>query len=256
MLHNNQDYNTYYGVGILDDLHNYFPDLLYNPRRFNNVQDVLNYIRSITQYRFDRFSTAQAERQQPGRRWQTHPRQPRQPGRRWQTHAQQQQTQPRSDNYRMQLPTLNTPLNTYANLFATTAPAPITTATTMFDFTLPATTTVGEPYDIENTTALLTLLGLFAAPATTIPPLTPVIVAPSRETIINATNTYTISEEPVPPGVCVICQENFALSNTVRTITYCGHAFHDSCILRHFETSVRCPTCRFDIRDSRSGEHN
>ena len=44
MLHNNQQYDPYYGIGLLDDMHNYFPDLLYNPLRFNNVQDVLNYI--------------------------------------------------------------------------------------------------------------------------------------------------------------------------------------------------------------------
>lgn len=34
-----------YGVQILDDIHNYFPDLLYNNRRFDNVQDVFAYIR-------------------------------------------------------------------------------------------------------------------------------------------------------------------------------------------------------------------
>ena len=45
-----------YGVQLLDDLHNYFPELLYNSGRFQNVQDVLQYITSVTRRRFDLFS--------------------------------------------------------------------------------------------------------------------------------------------------------------------------------------------------------
>jgi len=47
---------TIYGVQLLDDLHNYFPELLYNSGRFQNVQDVLQYITSVTRRRFDLFS--------------------------------------------------------------------------------------------------------------------------------------------------------------------------------------------------------
>ena len=38
-----------YSVQLLNDLHNYFPDLLYNFRRFQNVQDVLGYIRAVSE---------------------------------------------------------------------------------------------------------------------------------------------------------------------------------------------------------------
>jgi hypothetical protein len=50
----------YYGVGLLDDLHTYFPALLYQPERFSNVASVLEYIRSQAQGRFDLFSNAQS----------------------------------------------------------------------------------------------------------------------------------------------------------------------------------------------------
>jgi len=49
----------YYGIQFLDDIHTYFPDILYNPDRFTNVQTLLYYIRSQTYSRFDLFSNAQ-----------------------------------------------------------------------------------------------------------------------------------------------------------------------------------------------------
>lgn len=45
-----------YGVQLLDDIHNYFPELLYNSSRFHNVQDVLQYIIANTRRRFDLFT--------------------------------------------------------------------------------------------------------------------------------------------------------------------------------------------------------
>ena len=36
-----------YSIGLLNDLHNHFPDILYNPHRFRNVQDLLDYFRQV-----------------------------------------------------------------------------------------------------------------------------------------------------------------------------------------------------------------
>ena len=36
-----------YSIGLLNDLHNHFPDILYNPHRFRNVQDLLEYFRQV-----------------------------------------------------------------------------------------------------------------------------------------------------------------------------------------------------------------
>ena len=36
-------YETLYGVGLLDDIHNYYPAVLYEPTRFNSVGALLHY---------------------------------------------------------------------------------------------------------------------------------------------------------------------------------------------------------------------
>jgi Ring finger domain len=46
-------YEHVYDVGLLDDLHNYFPGLLYESESFRTVQDVLLYIRTTTARRFN-----------------------------------------------------------------------------------------------------------------------------------------------------------------------------------------------------------
>lgn len=61
-------YEVIYGAGLLDDLHNYFPALLYDaPSRFSNVQSVLTYIQAETRRRFDLFSAGASRytRQEP-----------------------------------------------------------------------------------------------------------------------------------------------------------------------------------------------
>ena len=51
-------YESVYGVGLIDDLHNYFPDLLYNP---GLVSPVLSYLRQQTRDRFDLFSRGERQ---------------------------------------------------------------------------------------------------------------------------------------------------------------------------------------------------
>ena len=49
------NYQTVYGVGLLDDLHNYFPRILYNPQQFQSVPDLLAYVQQTTRTRFNLF---------------------------------------------------------------------------------------------------------------------------------------------------------------------------------------------------------
>jgi hypothetical protein len=49
-------YNIIYGVSFLDDLHNYFPDFLYNNSRFTNVQDVFSYMNQMVESRFNLYN--------------------------------------------------------------------------------------------------------------------------------------------------------------------------------------------------------
>ena len=46
-------YETVYHVGLIDDLHNYFPDILYRPSRFATVPELLLYVQHCIQRRFN-----------------------------------------------------------------------------------------------------------------------------------------------------------------------------------------------------------
>lgn len=49
-------YEDIYGVGILDDIHNYFPALLYEHGRFQNLTQVFHYVRNQMDTRFNLYS--------------------------------------------------------------------------------------------------------------------------------------------------------------------------------------------------------
>lgn len=48
-------YVRVYEIPLLDDIHNYFPDILYNSSRFVGVQELLHYIQEQTRTRFNLF---------------------------------------------------------------------------------------------------------------------------------------------------------------------------------------------------------
>ena len=50
------DYEVVYNVGLLDDVHNYFPALLYDTGRFQNVTQIFHYIRHQMNERFNLFT--------------------------------------------------------------------------------------------------------------------------------------------------------------------------------------------------------
>ena len=70
----------------------------------------------------------------------------------------------------------------------------------------------------------------------------PVVVAPSQLQINSALESHEASDSP-----CAICQDSIT-SNGVR-IRHCRHSYHRSCISNWFSMSVRCPVCRYDIRE-------
>ena len=48
---------------------------------------------------------------------------------------------------------------------------------------------------------------------------------------------------------CPINLERFTNSSTVTQILYCGHCYDPASLRRWFRTNVRCPICRYDIRN-------
>lgn len=53
------NYQEYYDIRIFNDLHNYFPEILYgNPNQFRTVPDLINYIRNQVRNHADLFTNA------------------------------------------------------------------------------------------------------------------------------------------------------------------------------------------------------
>lgn len=248
-----------YGVGLLDDLHTYFPDLLYNPDRFTTTSSVLYYIRNQTASHFNLFARGQREAQQR----QPQPPQPPQP----------------------QNPSLTTP-NRPPSASPPAAPArrlrtqrhwsdggaegpfgangygvyiPQTPAENLIN---PIENIITETYDISNlfnipnaqrpnTTANSTLMSVLLNAVTNMPrvDLEPVVVRPDNQTIDRST-TLRSARESDENEVCSICQDQYTEGQAIRSLTHCTHIFHKSCIDQWFEGNVHCPVCRFDIRQT------
>ena len=87
-------------------------------------------------------------------------------------------------------------------------------------------------------------------PITTFANLTPVIVRPTREQIENATQRvmYSTIEEPYNV-TCPITQLTFGDDEYVTQILHCRHIFTTASLNQWFMSNVRCPVCRYDIRE-------
>ena len=84
--------------------------------------------------------------------------------------------------------------------------------------------------------------------------LSPVVVRPSALQIREATEVVRFGNIFDPPNnSCPISLERFNNDQLVTRIIYCGHIFSSE-IQTWFETNVRCPLCRFDIREHRNNQ--
>lgn len=88
--------------------------------------------------------------------------------------------------------------------------------------------------DIANSIVRLTVPSRF---------LDPVRVIATTDQINNSLITRDVQDSP-----CAICQEVISSGGVV--LRHCSHGYHRACILQWFSTSVRCPTCRHDIRET------
>lgn len=77
-----------------------------------------------------------------------------------------------------------------------------------------------------------------------------IIVRPTQEQITNATETLAYTDRiNLVNSRCPITMEDFNIGDTISIIRHCGHTFHEDSINNWFRTNVRCPVCRYDIRD-------
>ena len=80
--------------------------------------------------------------------------------------------------------------------------------------------------------------------------LQPVLIRPTPEQIDRATEERTFDQINQPINdTCPITRNRFNNSDTVLQILECRHNFTPTSLRTWFETSVRCPICRYDIRE-------
>jgi len=81
--------------------------------------------------------------------------------------------------------------------------------------------------------------------------MTPVIVFPSQEQINRSSRLIMFDAISSPiNNSCPITHETFSNDEMVLQLA-CGHIFNNDAIRIWFRTNVRCPICRYDIRDYR-----
>lgn len=85
--------------------------------------------------------------------------------------------------------------------------------------------------------------------------LTPVRIFPTISQIRNATVLvpFETIENPINSR-CPIRHEDFQNTDIVMQIRHCRHNFNSVSLNRWFENAVRCPVCRYDIRDYNSND--
>jgi hypothetical protein len=264
---NVRDYETLYGVGLLDDLHNYFPAVLYEPEQFRSVSQLLTYITRQTHRRFDLFTfgqTAYNERVRPQPTTNAIPRvvvaaaPPRVPVT---VNSVSTSTVATAGTYQTlarpatQLPPILNPLEGLNPLHddeetedeeENEIPELNRVAAALL-----ADGRVSIPNQGNTLTLLSALLGLRYPPQQPAFPaefLNPVVVRPTEAQINQATTLTTLEANSTEN--CAICQDSITAQSEQREINHCHHAFHKGCIDTWFQENVHCPVCRHDIRET------
>ena len=243
------NYTSIFHVGFLDDLHNYFPDLLYNSDRFRSVQDVLRYIQRGARTQFNPF-------EQGLRQYNRDNRDSRDSRDSRNNYVVQPTPIPVVDSTRtssnVQIRSDYTSSNVQIHTDVSGTPQPSVPIAPLRSNVERVTVRRPRPIaywnlisnNYENNpidTSILTDLFTMALN----PSFTDVPVVPTNQQIDAATTIGTSSAaEP-----CAICQDGMDPPQPIRRINRCHHAFHRHCIDTWFESGVTCPICRIDIRD-------
>ena len=256
-------YDTIYGVGLLDDLHNYFPALLYEHSRFSNLTSVFHYVRTQMNARFNLYSYgAQMYRDEgaastappfvfvpPTPRMA--PMQPQGPPTPIQTTVRQRFEDPPTP------PAATTQAQAQEDLM--TVVNSLNSSRILLDL-LGLGTGLGAGPQISLHDPFPPLRRQTATPAADVwGPLrgnpfgdqfrAPVVVRPSQTVL--ARNTELLAGNTLPSNtVCAVCQEAIGEADSARRLIPCTHVYHRSCIDQWFARSVFCPTCRHDIREA------
>jgi hypothetical protein len=269
MTYNPDRYEHQYGFHLIDDIHNLFPEFLYDSGMFPGNQIVTflqmrthelfpeEYARNRGNYRLYQLERRRREAGIPTpaqllaqQSQQSQP--PQTPPRRIQPiRVPATPTRPTMRS-RLQQPLAQQPQQaeqgTYRQPRHPLQPPEIQT------YTLPLTSFFTTLTDTTNLNTLLAsaLLGTRQDLADL---LTPVAVFPTEAQL--AAGSIVSNVEPPADVTCTICQDHaqpLPTSAEWRILRHCGHRFHRSCIDEWYRQNVHCPVCRHDIREVSSNE--
>jgi hypothetical protein len=97
-------------------------------------------------------------------------------------------------------------------------------------------------YNNNNNNDLSTVLSNFLSST--------VVVRPTNDQIENASRIVRYGDIDNPLSqACPISLDEFNDDDQIRQLLYCGHLFHQNQFQEWFENNVRCPVCRYDIRN-------
>lgn len=229
---------------LLNELHQFFPDILYRPERFQNVSDLLNYVIDVArQNPYDRIR-GEYERSRSSRtnlgssRSSYRPPQTPQPSshlprtRAPFRHAEEEQLPPEVSV--LNVPIYSAPVNLTSSLLSA---APVRRPQAAEQIVTSFINELLRPsYQSTDLTSLESFLN------------SSVVVRPTEEQIQRATIVIS-SFNPPPYDNCAICQDAMEEGQMVRILSDCTHRFHQECIDTWFQSHVTCPTCRHDIRE-------
>lgn len=208
-----------YSISLLNDLHRHFPDLLYQPQRFQSVPDVLNYIIGVANR--NPYENARAQYEQ-------HIQPPARPN-----------------------PRPNPPARTNPHISILSNEDVISSSNEFYrlmhgSFPLPplrSNAPANPPAEDLVSNILRDMMGgnnpLEAF-------LQPVSNRPTAEQIEQGTIlTRSLHRQD---DDCAICQDPVEQDQMMRIVRHCTHRFHQTCIDTWLTSHVTCPTCRHDIR--------
>lgn len=241
----NPAYQTVYGVSLLDDIHNYFPALLYDHGRFQTLQTVFSYVRHQMNTRFNLYSYGASL---AGTRVPSSSFSP--------AHAHAREPVVEEDifssiaNISLLLNLLQPPQSGRSGLPGLSGLSGLSGLPGLSGRSgvpgipgipgMPARSDFMPASSVIRTRAAPDA-GVWAAFRD------PVIVAPSQEVL--AANTQIILGSDLSSNtVCSVCQDSIIPSEACRRIIACQHTYHRVCIDQWFTRSVFCPSCRHDIR--------
>ena len=224
-------YQHIYNIHLLNEIHNYFPDILYNRQRFQNVQDLLSYIQDVAEISpYDRGLQ--------------------------QYRTDQSRNLRQSRNVRQSEPSRYRYEERVNNISSTSMPPVPNTSMPP----VPSTSMPPIPNTTQENDRLINnvLSGIsFVLDSTNLEQVIEeqlqsfldhsVIVCPTAHEIQAASTTFASAERQ--DDICAICRDEIIIEQQVRRLTYCSHYFHKVCIDSWFLRNVQCPTCRHDIRD-------